>query len=142
MRYEARWIIEEQDGATRAHLRFRTCRYQKAFPSISLIFRNNPIWRVDIQAGDVCHPNPVWAGALGLPPLVCGTHCHTWEDNRDHVARSTVWDLPARRALPEQMRRLPQVLPFMAENLNIELTPDQRSFDTPYKRDLFDLDES
>lgn len=140
--YEARWIIEEEDGATRSHIRFRTSRFQKAFPSISLIFRNNPVWRIDIQPTDVCHPNPLWAQPLGLQPEVCGTHCHTWADNRDYLLRSAVWDLPARRPLPDQLRRLPQVLPYMAEELNIELTPDQRGFDIPPKRDLFDLDES
>ena len=140
--YEARWIIEEQDGATRAHLRFRTCRLQRVFPSVSLIFRNNPVWRTDIESGEICHTNPPWAHTLGLPAQVSGTHSHTWTDNRDHVLRSGIWELPARRLLPTQIRRLPQALPFMAEQLNIELTHGQRDFDIPPKRDLFELEES
>lgn len=137
---QAIWNVLEESGAARAHLRFRLSPASRREPSISVIFRNNPIWRLDIKPDDVCEGNPFGADALGLPPEVCGTHSHTWHGNRGYVLDSTIWDLPARRKVHAQVRRLPQALAFMAAELNIELTPEQRLFDIPPRRDLFEVE--
>jgi hypothetical protein len=137
---QAIWNVEEDGGRLRSHLRVRVGRHSKRWPSVSLIFRSNPIWRVDIKPDDVCEGNPLWAFNLGLDAQVCGTHCHTWVDNRQHILASGLWELPARRNIAPQVRRLPQVMAFMAEELNIELTHEQRGFDTPPRRDLFDME--
>jgi hypothetical protein len=72
------WLIEDALHIVRAQLRFRVSRISKAYPSVSLVFRNSPVWRIDLVPADVCHLNPLGSDRLGLPPRVCGSHCHSW----------------------------------------------------------------
>jgi hypothetical protein len=134
----ATWTIEDSLGARRAELRFRCFTRDRKHPSVSLIFRAHPIWRVDIVPPDECKYNPPWAAKLGLPATVCGPHGHEWPDNRDHLLNQNVtWNIPCRRPLPTGIRRLEQVLPWFAARVAIELLPDQRGFDVPPQDDLF-----
>lgn len=45
---EAAWTITEEDGLERAHLRFCCSRPTRSHPSVSVIFRGNPVWRFDL----------------------------------------------------------------------------------------------
>lgn len=130
---EARWNIIDPLGV-RSHLRFRLNLTEPALPSVSVIFRRNAVTRLDIEVPTVCHSNPLWAGAIGLPPTVCGSHCHIWRDNRHHILTTGVWELPARRAVEPGLRRVPQMLPWIVELIGLDpLTPEQRDFDLPPK---------
>ncbi len=80
---------------------------------------------------DECEQNPLWAQALGLPPRVCGPHFHTWQHNRLQVLRRERWELPCREALPPQVRRFEQAFPWLADKMNLVLTPEHREFEVP-----------
>jgi hypothetical protein len=137
--YQAIWPVADDLGAVRASLRFRLPKASSEFPSLSLVFANNPIYRVDIQPNEVCEPNPPWAAKLKLPPKVCGSHVHRWEDNRQFVLDSGKWELPARRPVENSLKRVEQMLPWLCDATGISLAPDQRNFDIPSKNDLFGL---
>lgn len=137
---QAVWLIADAVGVERAQLRFRVDRARRHFPSVSLLFRDRMVWRLDLVHADECKPNPPLAARRGLPPRVCGPHCHQWDDNREYLLTNPPkWSLPIRRALPSNVRRLPQALPWLAERLNLEMTAEQRGFDVPPKTDLFGL---
>ncbi|ESX55706.1 hypothetical protein NLY43_23900 [Mesorhizobium sp. C416B] len=131
---EAKWPIEDDIGIVRAHLRFRF-RFPE-YPSMSLIFRGQPIWRVDVAQPDECKPNPHDAGKFNLPPRVCGVHEHAWYDNVDAVRNSGWGGLPYRRPINVQVRKLPQVLADFCGRVNLTLSHDQRSFDVPAQRTM------
>jgi hypothetical protein len=132
------WNVQDGLGVVRAQLRFRLDPANRSAPSVSLIFRNNPVWRVDLEDALVCKPNPLWAKSVGAPATVCGSHCHSWPDNRYHVLAQELWELPCRRPLAQQIRRLPQAIPWLAERINLTLNPDQRGFDVPPQATLFE----
>ena len=131
---EASWEIKDQHGIIKAHLRFRFTYTDS--PSISLIYRNFPIWRIDFAPNTICKPNPPDAYQLNLSPEVCGTHEHSWPDNRQYVLMNGFGSLPYRRSIRVQIRKLPQALADFSDRLNIELTYDQRLFDIPAETEL------
>ena len=135
---DAVWHIIDSLDIVRATLRFRCPRLARAWPSVSLVFRGNAIWRIDLVASDTWKPNPAGAAALDLPPKVRGSHSHTWPDNRAHLLRQDQWGLPYRRPLPVAVRRLPQAIATLAADVNLILEPDQRGFDVPPQTDLFE----
>jgi hypothetical protein len=134
---QAIWRIVEDNGLERAHLRFRCALSDRQHPSVSLIFRNNPIWRIDIVPSRQCKFNPPWCSGLGLPPRVCGPHEHRWSDNKHYLENEAAWNIPARRPLPPQLRRFHQIVPWFSKLIKIELEPDQHGFDVPPQTDLF-----
>jgi hypothetical protein len=132
------WNIHDSLDIVRATLRFRCPLRARAWPSMSLVFRGNAIWRIDLVAPGAWKPNPAGAAALGLPPHVWGSHSHTWYDNRDHLLSQDQWGLPYRRPLPVAIRRLPQAIASLAADVNLLLEPDQRGFDVPPQAELFE----
>lgn len=131
------WNLVDEDGITNGHLRFRAGKEHRACPSISVIFRgDNSVWRLDIEDPSVCHDNPPDADQLGLPATVCGSHAHTWNDNCAYILNEHGWTIPYRRPIPPQVRRLEQALPWLADQINLELGPDQRDVQLP-ELDLF-----
>lgn len=135
---DATWPVIDRAGLGRATLRFRCLSVDRTRPSVSVIFRDRPIWRVDIVDPRDCKPNPLAAAHLGLPATVCGSHSHGWSDNREIVARSGFGRLPVRRPLGARMRRLPQALRWLAQAANLRLTPEQADFDVPPQSALFE----
>jgi hypothetical protein len=136
------WNIEDSLGIVRAHLRFRVDPQSRSYPSVSLIFRNNQVWRIDLAELTLCKPNPVWARSVGAPSTVCGSHSHGWPDNREHILSQEMWELPCRQPIAPQIRRLPHAVPWLAERINLTLSPDQRDFDVPPQASLFWNDRS
>ena len=133
---QAIWNIADAHGIERGHLRFRCASRARLFPSVSVIFRDNPIWRVDVVPADECKYNPVWCHALGLPSTVCGNHEHGWPDNRNYVTQDGPWTLPARRPLTPQLRQLTQIIPWFAIQIHLELNSEVHSFNVPPQTDL------
>jgi hypothetical protein len=135
---QAVWVVEDVNGVARAQLRFGCRKAKDTYPTINLIFRNRPIWRIEIEDPPMSHTNPPWAWKLGRPAVVRGSHEHCWEDNRDHVLRiAPDWDIPCRRPLQKQVRRLPQALATFAKLINLEIDSEQRSFDVPPQSEMF-----
>ena len=100
-----------------------------------MIFRDQCLFRLDFVVATVCHNNPQWAAAYDMPPMVCGPHFHPWNANRDEVLRQQVWELPFRAPLPTRIHRFDQALPWMAAEVKLILTSEQREFGPP--RELF-----
>ena len=130
----ATWGIEDTLGIERAALRFRCYSDDRLYPSLSLIFRSKPIWRVDIVRATERKFNPPWARTQGLPFEVIGPHEHGWPDNKPHLLREhTIWEIPSRRPLPVNVRRLPQVLPWLSERINLGLSLTKGGLISPHK---------
>ena len=137
--YATSWNVLDGDGAPAASLRFTAKKSDPSIVSINLIWRNRPLWRVDVEPPITSHANPPDAWSLGLPAAVMGTHSHPWDANRAHVlAQIEQWDLPYRRQAPIAVRRLEQALLWFGDQIGITIDPDQRGFDGPTKSDLFD----
>jgi hypothetical protein len=136
--YENTWLIADSLGIVRAQLRFRFSTSNKAFPSVSLIYRTLLIWRIDLVPPDECKFNMLGAAALGLPARVCGSHSHSWPDNRDYVQSQGFGQMPYRRPIPVQVRKLEQAVLLLATEIGLVVAPEQRGFDVPPQSTLFD----
>ena len=134
--WAASWQIENDIGVVRAQLKFRCWPTRPSYPSLNLIMRQRPVWRIDLVPPDQQEANPIWAQRLELPGIVRGSHCHEWTDNREYIRQTGDWQLPARRPLPHNITTLEQLLPWFAERINLELGPDQRGFDVPPQAEL------
>jgi len=132
--WEASWPVLDTLGIERAELRFRV--RAGGHPSVSLIFRGNAIWRVDLAPPSECKSNPPSAYKVGLPSTVCGPHEHSWSDNRAYVASNGYGRLPFRRGISSPIRRVPQMLADFAMRVGIELTQGQWQFDAPPQSEL------
>jgi hypothetical protein len=129
---EATWPIADSSGiVATAQLRFVVRPGLQLGPSVSVIFNRQAIARLDFVPLTECESNPLWAATVGLPPRICGPHFHSWEHNRRHVLEHERWELPCREALPVQIRRFEQAFPWLADRMNLALTPEQRQFDVP-----------
>ena len=136
---KAVWNILDEDGAPVGSLRFTARKNDTAVVSVSVIYRNRPVWRIDLDHDAVCHSNPPDGFLQNLAPLVCGPHEHAWSINRDHILRQDLWNLRYRRQLDPHIRRIGQALLGLASHINLTLDPDQRGFDGPTRNDLFDM---
>lgn len=135
--WQATWNVADSVGIVSGQLRFVARKADRSIASVSLVFRNKMVWRVDLDLSTTCHPNPHWAPEP-LPATVCGPHSHSWHDNRSYLVSQDLWQLPCRRPLPTSVRRLGQALLWLAGEINLSLEPDQRGFEGPSQRDLFD----
>lgn len=114
-------ILEEDTGQIRGHLRISVPEFNPDYPSMSLIFRGKAVCRLDLAAATICKPSPAWTWRLGLPSSVCGNHIHSWKDNRDHIQRSGLWELPARRPIEEKIDGLNQMFFWFCEHINVRV---------------------
>jgi hypothetical protein len=135
---QAIWLVEDELGIVRGRLCFRCWKNKRTTPSFSLIWRSNPVWRIDIEEPTRREFNPHWAHQIGCPPFVIGSHGHEWPDNREHLrSMPPEWDLPCRRTIPINIRKLDSCLAWFAGRVNLELGPSQRGFDVPPQTELF-----
>lgn len=130
--WQAVWPIADDLGVvTTGQMRIVARPGPALGPSIAIIFNGQCVSRLDMVPQAECEPNPHWAAALGMPPMVCGPHFHGWEQNRGFLLDSEGWRLPAREPLPPQVRRFSQAFPWLADRINLVLTPEQRAFEVP-----------
>lgn len=130
--YQLSWLIIEHDtGLTRASFRFRLPMNDFEFPTIGLIFQGQMISRIDKAADNVCKPNPTMAAALGLPSIVCGTHLHGWQDNRNYVLQSGKLELPIRRPIDASFNTLNDVFFWFCNHLRVTLSPNNTPLSMP-----------
>jgi hypothetical protein len=128
--YEAIWSIKDDLGIVgKGQLRFTFRPWNRLHPSISLVFGQRPVMRLDFEDEIKCESNPLYA--VRLPARVCGNHVHTWEANRNHISSQDIWTLTCREPLPPQVRKLDQGLGWLADYANIKLEPDQYGFEIP-----------
>lgn len=134
----ATWILLDEFGAPVGELRFTAKKADTSVASINVIFHGREVWRLDLDHDHVCHSNPHDAYLMGLDARVCGSHEHAWGINKNHLLSQDQWRLRYRQAIPPQIRRLEQGLPWLASKINLTLDPAQRGFDGPKRSDLFD----
>lgn len=80
-------IMEEGRDESRAYLVFSLFGTSLDEPSVSLIYRNWEVCRLDVKPKNVQDANPDYALKFDLPKVVFGTHIHLWEYNREYVLR-------------------------------------------------------
>ncbi|MGB7974498.1 MAG: hypothetical protein WCF81_09145 [Roseiarcus sp.] len=130
--WEAVWPIANPDGVVETgQVRVRSSPASDKPFSIVLIFQDNCVFRVDFVDKSICHINPLSAVSAGLPPLVCGPHCHTWDANRVHLMGAGDWELRLREPLAPQIRKFEQAFVWFAQQVNISLLPRDRLFELP-----------
>lgn len=129
--YQCTWGIVEGSGIQRSYLKLRIPAASFENPSVGLIFRGNPIARLDRAKASSCEGNPPYATRLGLPYRVCGPHVHTWEHNRHHVAMSGLWELPARMPITDNMSRLNQMFFWFCDHISLKIPTDCRQLHLP-----------
>lgn len=128
--HQCRWGIADIHGVETAELCF-TVSPNGAHQSIVCLHRQRLIYRLDVAPPGECKDNWHTAQALGLPPVVCGTHVHGWPENREYVRCSGFGRMPVRRPITAIVQDLTQALHWLAEDLNIQINPGQRDFEMP-----------
>jgi hypothetical protein len=126
-RWVAVWPIREETGSVRAQLNFRLDPKYADHPSLSLIFERHAVSRIDLAPTWIRKPNPPWA--INCDAMTVGNHCHSWEDNRANMLRTGSWEMPAKRQVPHAVKRVPQMLRWFAEHINLSLYPPEHGFD-------------
>ncbi len=137
---DAKWVIEEEGGISRAHLAFRYNRVSTNKPSVSLIYERKKVCRVDVKPAQEWDGNPPQARKLGLPANVFGPHIHRWEHNRQYVLESLPpdeWDIPIKEPISQSTQTLRHILAFICDTCQIQCTPEQRDLKPPSQEDLF-----
>lgn len=133
--YSAIWNIKDSLGLAVGSLQFRAEKAKRFNVSVSVIYRNRPVWRVDID--HAIHENPHNAWMMDLKPIIRAPHSHPWPLNRAHLTSQDQWTLPYARELPASIRRIDQALLALAQDINLTIEPEQRSFEGPRQGDLF-----
>ncbi len=126
-RWCAAWPISEETGNIRASLNFRLDPKYADHPCLSLIFEGHSVSRVDLAPDWKRKPNPPWA--INCEPVTFGNHCHSWHDNRDNILRTGRWEMPAKRQVPNAVKRVPQMLRWFAEHIKLSLYAPEHGFD-------------
>ncbi len=134
--YKARWGIIDSIGIQSGELSITVDRALMR-PSIAVVMNQKMVYRLDIVPESECKANLFSGVALGLQGTVCGPHFHTWKHNRDWVAKEGFGELPHREAAPKALKTLEQALAAISDDVNIELTSDQRDVRLPSQADLF-----
>lgn len=100
------------------------------------MMRQKLIYRLDVVPPTECKPNPYGALALGLPFQVCGPHVHGWPENRKYVMENGFGRLPHRRYIDGVVMTIADGLAWVATDLNIMVTPEQRVCHLPAQPSL------
>ena len=138
-RLDANWPIEEVSGLSRSYLAFRLNRLSTNEPSVSLIFRNRPVCRIDIKPLDEADGNPLQARKFGLPGQVYGPHIHRWDYNREYVLNALPldeWEIPIKEGISHLTQNLSQILAMICSHCKIDFTPEQRDVTPPARERL------
>ena len=110
---EAIWPIEEPGDICRAYLSFRHSRTSTTEPSVTLVYGENMVCRIDVKNAQSSDKNPALSLELGLPGRVTGTHIHRWEHNREFVLRlssSERWNIPIKEEISQSTRTVGHIL--------------------------------
>lgn len=129
-------VTEENSGIIRAKLKLRIPEQSFSYSSISLLFRDCMVMRLDRVPDTKEKQNPVEADRLGLHAKVRGTHIHDWADNRDMVLRLQSWQLPIRRRVGDRLRDISDMYFWFCDKVNIRVQDDGTRLDLP-PRNLF-----
>lgn len=138
-RIDGNWAILEDTGVSRAKLAYRLNRASTDQPSVSLIYEDNPICRVDIKPKDESDGNPWQARRFGLPAQVYGPHIHRWPYNKEYVLEALPpheWDIPIKEEISPTTQTLGHILALICSQCGIEFTSEQRDVCAPSRERL------
>lgn len=134
-RWAASWPVQDDLGSVKGELNFRVDPKYQDYPSLSLIFEGHPVCRIDTAPQSMVKLNPPWA--FGCPPIVAGNHVHTWQDNREFILSVNNWVFQAKQPVEPAVKRVPHMLRWFANHINLQLNGPQYSFDFNPKQDMF-----
>lgn len=137
MDWQLTWPILQADGSTRSHVKLRVKPAERERSSVSLIFRRQPLARLDLAPADECKPNHPAALEYGLPPRVCGVHLHSWEFNHPIITKTGDWQLPVREPISGGIQSLETMLRWMCTRYQITIADHTGGLEMPPK-DLLD----
>lgn len=134
--WQVRWGVVDEHDIQRGELCL-TCNAAMTHISITAMYAQKMIYRLDVVPLTEVHPNPFGAASLGLPPSVTGPHVHGWPENRAHVKLNGFGELPYRRQIGGAVQTVSDALAWVAQDLRITVTAEQRVCDFPPQRGLF-----
>lgn len=138
-RLDADWLIEEEGGLFRGKLAFRLNRQSTDQPSISLVFREKMICRIDLKPPTESDGNPPFAMRLNLKGQVYGPHIHRWKHNKQYILSrgpQDTWEIPIKEEISISTQSLGQIVAMICTENNIEFTSEQRDVTLPVKERL------
>ena len=130
--HQVRWAILDSNLIQYAELCVTIDRQQRDI-TFCAIHRQRLFYRLDIVPEFEVHNNPYGAFALGLPPFVEGPHVHGWPDSREYVRLNGFGTLPYRRQIDGLTQTLSDGLAWVANDLKIMVTGEQRVCHLPEK---------
>lgn len=135
--WQATWPIVDLGGISSGKAVFET---DAAFTeiSISVIYRSNPIFRLDLVPADREEGNEFVAlqYASDVPRKFTGTHTHSWDDHRLWVKSNGLGELPIRRPLIDPPTEIDGAFEFISRIMNVSLQPGQRPVILPPQKGL------
>ncbi len=134
--FQVRWAIVDANQIEHGELCI-TCDAKHATMSFTAIYKQKMICRLDIVPPNEAHANPFGGAALGLPNYVHGPHVHGWPENREYATLNGFGTLPYRRQVDAAVADLKTGLAWLAEELNLDITPEQRDILPPPQKGLF-----
>lgn len=122
-----------------ARLVFRLDMNLPKSPSVSLIYRDKPVCRVDVLPKYISDKNPPEASRFNLPEIISGPHIHPWKYNEfyvlDHLPANE-WHIPIKIAISARTRTPGQILACICHHCRIAFVSEQRSFDWPSRKEF------
>lgn len=130
--WEATWPLVGTDGIASGYIKLESNARQTEI-GISVIFRGQPIFRIDIVPDDRSEGNPLSARkyAPHLPAAFRGSHVHAWSDQRAWVREHGLGELPFRRPLAPVPANLDRAFELLSVEINLTLLSDQRGIEMP-----------
>jgi hypothetical protein len=133
--WQLRWGIQDAHLIERGELCI-TCDDSLTHVAFVAIMNQRMFYRLDIAPLTEVHPNPYGAAALNLPPSVSGPHVHGWPENREYVRVNGFGQLPYRRGIQALVQTIADGLAWVAQDLNLMVTAEQRVCDPPIQTKL------
>jgi hypothetical protein len=130
--FQVRWGIRDANDIEQSELCITSDRTAEHISFVA-IHRQKMFYRLDLVPKGERHSNPFGAAALGLPNYVTGPHVHGWLESREHVRLNGFGALPYRRQIPGLVETITDALAWVAQDLNITATPEQRVCHLPDK---------
>lgn len=122
---QIRWAILDANQIQYGELCVTIDRHQREI-SFCALHRQRMFYRLDIVPQHERHDNPYGALALGLPSFVIGPHIHGWPESREYVRLNGFGTLPYRKQIEGLTQTLADGLAWVANDLKIIVTGEQR----------------
>lgn len=134
--WQIRWPVIDAHGVSRGTICIEVDRLQTC-QSFSLIFGQFPLYRLDLTPDDHCHENKFGAHRKGLPPLIYGTHAHTWTLNRDWNLFNLPPSLPYAESFTVNGSNFSDAFSTFSDEIGLTYETWQGRISLPPQREMF-----